>query len=72
MRATIKLWDNDKAPIATCEVFEAAARSANCEDFVQHCWETADKMALNLTPSDDWKMEMTVTCDFTKKRGRAK
>ena len=65
LKAKIRLWDNNHKEISTCDVLCDINRFADTNDFVARCWETADNMALNLTPSDEWGMEMTITCDFT-------
>ena len=65
LEAKIKLWDENKVPLGELTVPSDSEGFTTTEAFVAMCWDAADKMALILTPSDNWKMEMTITCDFT-------
>jgi hypothetical protein len=65
LEAKIKLWDENKVSLGELTVPSASEGFTTTEAFVSMCWEAADKMALILTPSDNWRMEMTITCDFT-------
>ncbi len=67
MKATIKLWDQDRSPVAELIVPRDASYTLDTEAFVARCWKAADSMAYLLTPSDEWGMEMVITCDFTEK-----
>lgn len=67
MKAKIKIWDEDCAPVAELIVPRDSSYTLNTDAFVARCWEAADKLALILTPSDEWGMEMVITCDFTGK-----
>ena len=66
MKAVIKLWDEDRSPLAELIVPQDNSPSLCTEYFVKRCWQMADQMALNLSHSDDWGLEMTITADFTK------
>ena len=67
LEAKIKLWDENKVPRGEKTDPAASEGFTTTEAFVAMCWDAADKMALTLTPSDNWGMEMTITCDFTGK-----
>lgn len=67
MKAKIKIWDEDRAPVAELIVPRDSSYTLSTDAFVARCWEAADKLAVILTPSDDWGMEMIITCDFTGK-----
>ncbi len=67
MKAKIKIWDEDQLQVAELIVPRDASYHCNTDAFVARCWEAADKLALILTPSDEWGMEMVITCDFTGK-----
>jgi hypothetical protein len=64
LEAKIKLWDENKVPLGELTVPSDSEGFTTTEAFVAMCWEAADKMAFTLTPSDNWGMEMTITCDF--------
>lgn len=66
MKAKIKIWDEDRSPVAELIVPRDASYMLKTDAFVARCWEAADKLALILTPSDEWGMEMTITCDFVE------
>ena len=67
MKAKIKIWDEDRQTVAELIVPRDASYMLNTDAFVARCWEAADKLALILTPSDEWRLEMVITCDFTEK-----
>ena len=60
LEAKIKLWDENKVPLGELTVPSNSDGFTSTEDFVVMCWDAADKMALTLTPSDNWGMEMTL------------
>jgi len=64
MKAVIKLWDEDRSPVAELIVPQDTSYTLCTHSFVARCWEMADEMALNLSHSDNWGLEMTITCDF--------
>ena len=64
MRAVIKLWDENREPLAELIVQQDNSPSLCTNYFVKRCWEMADEMALKLSHSDNWGLEMTITCDF--------
>jgi hypothetical protein len=68
IKAKIKLWDEDREPVAELIIPRDSSYHLNTDAFVARCWEAADKMALILTPSDEWGMEMVITCDFAKEQ----
>ena len=70
MRAKIKLWDRDNSTLAELNVPQMASYDCDTNEFVKNCWDAADDMALHLTPSDYWGMEMVITCDFTEQEGK--
>lgn len=65
IRAKIKLWDENKSPIAELIVPRDSSHMLDTDKFVSRCWEAADRLALILTPSDEWAMDMTISIDFT-------
>ncbi len=65
MKAKIKIWDEDRAPVAELIVPCNSSYTLITDAFVARCWEAADKLALILTHSDEWGIEMVITCDFT-------
>ena len=67
MKAKVKLWDENHSVVAELIVPRDASYTLSTDAFVARCWEAADKLALTLTPSDEWKIEMIITCDFTQK-----
>lgn len=67
MKAKIKIWDEDHSPVAELIVPRDSSYTLSTDAFVARCWEAADKLALILTPSDEWGIEMVITCDFTEK-----
>ena len=64
MRAVIKLWDENREPLAELIVPQDNSPSLCTNYFVKRCWEMADEMELKLSHSDNWCLEMTITCDF--------
>ncbi len=66
MKAVIKLWDEDRSPLAELIVPQDNSLSLCTNYFVERCWKMADEMASCLSHSDDWGIEMTITCDFAK------
>ncbi len=66
MKAVIKLWDEDRSPLAELIVPQDNSPSLCTNYFVERCWKMADEMASRLSHSDDWGIEMTITCDFAK------
>ena len=68
LEAKIKLWDENKVPLGELTVPSGSDGFTSTEAFVAMCWDAADQMALTLTPSDNWGMEMTITCDFTENK----
>jgi hypothetical protein len=66
MKAVIKLWDEDRSPVAELIVPQDTSYTLCTHSFVARCWEMVDQMAMKLTPSDQWGVEMTITCDFAK------
>ena len=69
MKAVIKLWGEDREPLA-----ELIVPQDNY--YVERVWKMADEMALNLSHSDNWGLEMTITADYAnpapKKLGERK
>tara|TARA_A100000171_G_C2104960_1_gene131812 strand:+ start:852 stop:1061 length:210 start_codon:yes stop_codon:yes gene_type:complete len=68
MKAKIKLWDEDRLPVAELTIPRDASYMLETDAFVARCWKAADSMALILTPSDTWGVEMVITCDFTEEK----
>ena len=66
MKAKIKLWDDDRSPLAELIVPQDNSPSLCTEYFVQRCWKMADAMAINLSHSDEWGLEMTITADYAQ------
>ncbi len=64
--AEIILKDKDSVDIVNTEIFFDANLNLSTPQFVKRAWELADKTALEMSGTDNYKLELIVTCDFTE------
>ena len=63
MIATVKLMNFNDNEIAEIKINSEAYFDFTCEGFVEKAWAIADKMAAELSESDEWRLTMTVDLD---------
>ena len=64
MTATVKLMNFNDNEIAEIKINSEAYIELTCEGFVEKAWAIADKMAAELSESDEWRLTMTVDLDL--------
>jgi len=64
MIATVKLMNFNDNEIAEIKINSEAYFDFTCEGFVEKAWAIADKMAAELSESDEWRLTMTVDLDL--------
>jgi|TARA_R110002124_G_scaffold210999_1_gene377376 hypothetical protein len=63
MTASISLRDYNDEQIAFCHIDSNSYEDFSCEGFVQKAWAMADKMAAELSESDEWRVTMNIDLD---------
>lgn len=63
--ANIILKDEELLEIVNTEVHFNADPNLSTPDFVERAWALADKTALEMSGTDDYRLEMHIVCDFT-------
>jgi hypothetical protein len=64
--AEIILKDNEHKEIVNTEIFFDADPSLSTPEFVKRAWALADSTALEMSGTDNYRLELIVTCDFTE------
>ena len=63
--AKIILKDEEHVEIVNTDVHFNADPNLCTVDFVNRAWLLADKTALEMSGTDDYRLEMNIVCDFT-------
>ena len=63
--AKIVLKDEEHVEIVNTDVHFNADPNLDTVDFVNRAWLLADKTALEMSGTDDYRLEMNIVCDFT-------
>ena len=63
--ANIILKDEEHVEIVNAEVHFNANPNLCTNGFVERAWSLADKTALEMSGTDDYRLEMHIVCDFT-------
>ena len=63
--ANIILKDDEHIEIVNTDVHFDANPNLDTVDFVNRAWALADKTALEMSGTDDYRLEMNIVCDFT-------
>ena len=63
MTASISLRNYNDEQIAFCQIDSNSYEDFSCEGFVQKAWAMADKMAAELSESDEWRVTMNIDLD---------
>tara|TARA_R100001463_G_scaffold33568_1_gene74304 strand:+ start:104 stop:340 length:237 start_codon:yes stop_codon:yes gene_type:complete len=63
--ANIILKDDEHVEIVNTDVHFDANPNLDTVDFVDRAWLLADKTALEMSGTDNYKLEMHIVCDFT-------
>jgi len=66
--AKIILKDEEHVEIVNTDVHFNADPNLCTVDFVNRAWLLADKTALEMSGTDDYRLEMNIVCDFTDKK----
>ena len=64
--AEIILKDKDCVDIVNTQILFDANPNLSTPDFVKRAWALADNTALEMSGTDNYKLELIVTCDFTE------
>ena len=63
MTASISLRNHNDEQIAFCHIDADSYQDFTCEGFVEKAWAMADKMAAELSESDEWRVIVTIDLD---------
>ena len=63
MTASISLRNHNDEQIAFCHIDSDSYQDFSCEGFVEKAWSMADKMAAELSESDEWRVIVTIDLD---------
>ncbi len=66
--AKIILKDEEHVEIVNTDVHFDADLNLSTTDFVKRAWVLADSTALEMSGTDNYKLEMHIVCDFTDKK----
>jgi|TARA_B100001093_G_scaffold276258_1_gene264029 hypothetical protein len=64
--ANIILKDDEHIEIVNTDVHFDANPNLDTVDFVNRAWLLADRTALEMSGTDNWRLEMNIVCDFTE------
>lgn len=64
--AEIILKDKDCVDIVNTQIFFDADQNLSTPQFVKRAWDLADRTALEMSGTDNYRLELIVTCDFTE------
>lgn len=64
--AKIILKDEESVEIVYTEVHFDADQALSTPEFVKRAWALADRTALEMSGTDNYRLELIVTCDFTE------
>ena len=64
--AKIILKDEDHVEIVNTDVHFDADPNLSTTGFVKRAWALADRTALEMSGTDNYRLELIVTCDFTE------
>ena len=64
--AKIILKDEDQVEIVNTDVHFNADPNLSTPDFVKRAWALADSTALEMSGTDNYRLEMNIVCDFTE------
>jgi hypothetical protein len=66
--AKIILKDEEHVEIVNTDVHFDADPNLSTTGFVKRAWALADSTALEMSGTDNYKLEMHIVCDFTDKK----
>jgi len=66
--AKIILKDNEHVEIVHTDVHFDANPNLDATDFVNRAWLLADRTSLEMSGTDNYKLEMHIVCDFTEEK----
>jgi len=66
--AKIILKDEEHVEIVNTDVHFNANPNLDTVDFVNRAWLLADRTVLEMSGTDNWRLEMNIVCDCTDKK----
>jgi len=64
--AKIVLKDEEHVEIVNTDVHFNSDPNLSTPDFVKRAWALADNTALEMSGTDNYRLEMNIVCDFTE------